>query len=273
MNSDSFEYIKKFVGETAAIMVEPGKEYFVENRLMPVVRAEGMQTIEQLVNLMQNRPFGTIHHKVVDAMTTNETLFFRDIYPFESLKKIIIPELIQKRANEKALNIWCGASSSGQEPYSLALLLRETFPQLKDWRITFIASDISDSMLERCKAGVYTQLEVNRGLPAIYLAKYFEKSGPDWKLKDDIKKMVDFKKINLVGNWPLMPKMDIVLVRNVLIYFDVDVKKAILKKVRELMKPDGYFFLGGGETTLMLDDNFDRLNLDRVSCYTIKSSV
>jgi len=270
MNSVDFEYLKTMLKEQSAIVLETGKEYLVESRLNPLAKSEGFVSLDALMAQMRAKPLGALHHKVVDAMTTNETFFFRDIHPFEVLKKNVLPELIQKRANEKTLNIWCAAASSGQEPYTIAMVIREYFPMLNSWNIRFLASDISDTMLQRCREGVYTQADVNRGLPAALLIKYFEKKEAHWKLKPEMIKMIEFKKINLMNPFPLMPPMDLVFMRNVLIYFDVETKKSILGRVRNILKKDGYFFLGGAETTLNLDENFERLAFDRASCYRLK---
>ncbi len=265
-----FDYLKKMLKEQSAIVIEPGKEYLVESRLLPLARSEGFESLEALTARLKSTPLGILHDKVVDAMTTNETFFFRDIHPFDSLKKHVFPELIQKRATEKALNIWCAAASSGQEMYTIAMILREHFPETNTWKIRFLGSDISPTMLKRCEEGVYTQADVNRGLPAPYLVKYFEKQGANWQVKSELRKMLELKNINLMNTWPLLPSMDLIFMRNVLIYFDVETKKSILGKVRGTLKKDGYLFLGGAETTLNLDDNFERVTFDKAACYRIK---
>jgi len=206
----------------------------------------------------------------VEAMTTNETSFFRDFHPFEGLKKFVLPDLIARRAAERELTVWCAASSSGQEPYSLAMLIRENLPQLVSWRIRILATDLSSDVLARAREGRYSQLEVNRGLPASLLVKYFEKRGCDWYLRDDIRNMVDFQIVNLASAWPFLPPMDIVMLRNVLIYFGVETKKDILAKVRRVLRPDGYLFLGGSETTFSIDDSFERVQLERATCYRVR---
>ncbi len=267
MNAGDFEYVKSFVLQHTAIVLEPGKEYLVEARLAPIAKEAGLTSVEELIKALRSQSFGGLHKKAIDAMTTNETYFFRDLHPFDALKKNIIPELLTKRASEKKLNIWCAASSSGQEPYTIAMVLKENFPQLKDWHTHFVASDISDNMLEKARSGAYSQLEVNRGLPAIYLAKHFEKFEGNWRLKEPIRHMINFVKINLMSAFPHMPQMDIVFIRNVLIYFDVETKRAILNKIRQILKPDGYLFLGGSETTLGLDENYQRVIFDKTTCY------
>ncbi len=270
MNKTDFEYLRAFIREQSSIVIEDGKEYLVESRLMPLIKTENISSLETLIAQLRSQPVGPLHHKVVDAMTTNETYFFRDIHPFETLKKMIFPELIQKKALEKTLNIWCAASSSGQEPYTIAMTLREVLPNIQSWKINFIASDISENVLNYAREGVYTQSEINRGLPAPMLVKYFEKSGANWKLKPELRNMIHFKNVNLIGAWPSMPPLDLVFMRNVLIYFDSDTKKKILGRIRSILRKEGYLFLGGAETTLNLDDQFSKVIFGKSNCYKLK---
>lgn len=272
MKTADFDYVRQFVRTQAAIVLEPGKEYLVESRLMALVRKENFQTVDQLVDRMRSSPMGELHRRVVDAMTTNETSFFRDVHPFEALKKVILPELVQKRRAEKQLNFWCGAASTGQESYSVLMTIAEHFPEVLQWNFNFVATDLSNEVLEQAKSGSYTQLEVNRGLPAPLLVKYFKKQGERWQISDSLRQKVHFKELNLVADWPFMPLLDVVFLRNVLIYFDVEIKKMILSKVRRLLRPGGYLFLGGAETTLNLDDKFERVVIDRATCYRIPAA-
>ncbi|MCH8314111.1 MAG: protein-glutamate O-methyltransferase CheR [Nitrospinae bacterium] len=270
ISTNDFQYISKLVLDLSAIVLEPGKEYLVESRIQPLAKKEGLDSIEDLVKQLRSGPQNGLRSRVVDAMTTNETSFFRDIHPFETLKKFVIPDLIKKREAARELNIWCGASSSGQEPYTLTMLLRENFPQLQSWKINYISSDISHEMLDRCKKGIFSQLEINRGLPATLMVKYFERHGTEWQIKEDLRKMIEFRYMNLSENWPIMPGMDLVMLRNVLIYFDVDMKKNILNKIQNLLRPDGYLFLGAAETTLNLNDSFERMDYKQSGCYRIR---
>ena len=270
INPADFDFISKIVREQCAIVLEKGKEYLVDSRLMPLVHQEKLESIENLVRKIKSDPRGSLKDAVIEAMTTNETSFFRDIHPFETLKKEILPELIEKRKTKKELNIWCGASSSGQEPYSLVMLLKNDFPQLNSWKLSFSASDISNQMLNRCKSGIYSQLEINRGLPAPLMVKYFERIGTEWQVKEDLRKMIQFRIINLSEAWPMMPPVDLLMMRNVLIYFDVEMKKNILGRIRRLLRPDGYLFLGAAETTLNLDENFERMPFKQSGCYRLK---
>jgi chemotaxis protein methyltransferase CheR len=212
-----------------------------------------------------------LHGKVVDRMTTNETSFFRDLHPFEALKRTVLRELIARRSQERTLNIWCGACSSGQEPYSIMMLLRDAFPALADWNISLLATDLSAGMLERARAGLYSQLEINRGLPAPMLVKYFEKRENDWRVNDRVRRGIEFRELNLVRPWSGVARMDIIFLRNVMIYFAPEAKRAILAQVRALLRPDGYLFLGGAETTYGLDESYERVVFGKAAAYRVKS--
>jgi chemotaxis protein methyltransferase CheR len=176
---------------------------------------------------------------------------------------------MNKRRQDRCLNIWCAACSTGQEPYSVALTLREHFPELAGWKINFLASDISEQVLARAREGRYSQLEVNRGLPASLMIKHFEQHGTHWQLKPGIRSMIDFREINLSGAWPFLPSMDLILIRNVMIYFEIETKKAILSKLARLIRRDGYLFLGGAETTFGLDDSFARVEPLKAGVYQL----
>jgi chemotaxis protein methyltransferase CheR len=269
ITASEFDYIRRLVLEQSAIVLEEDKQYLVESRLLPLARREGFDSLASLVACLRTKILDGLHRKVVEAMTTNETSFFRDFHPFEALRKSILPQLMTRRAYSKELNFWCAACSSGQEPYSLAVLLHEYFPNLAGWNVRIIATDLCAEILARAREGRYSQLEVNRGLPASLLVKYFLRHGSDWRILEDLRRGVEFQIINLAETWPLLPPMDIVLMRNVLIYFGLETKKKILSKVRQLLKPDGLLFLGGAETTFNLDDAFERVQFDRTICYRI----
>jgi chemotaxis protein methyltransferase CheR len=267
-----YDYIKKLVLHESAIALEPGKEYLAEMRLLPIARREGLDSVASLVARLRLRPSPVLSQTVVEAMTTNETSFFRDIHPFEALRSKILPTLFSARAQEKALHIWCAACSTGQEPYSVAILLRENFAAQADWRFSILATDISNGVLSRARQGRYTQLEVNRGLPAHLLLKYFEKQGGEWQIGASIRRMVQFKTLNLAQPWPYLPPADIVFMRNVLIYFLTDTKTEILERVRTVLRPDGFLFLGGAETTLSLSSSFERVPVNRATSYRMIKS-
>ena len=249
------------------MMLEADKAYLAELRLTPLAAQMGFNSLEEFLAKLQIQPFGHMHVQVVEAMLLNETSFFRDIYPFEALSKFILPELLSKRQMEQRLNIWCGACSSGQEPYSIAMLLREQFPQLANWKIHLVGTDLSSEMIARAREGRYSQLEVTRGLSTPLLSKYFQNLGQEWQIQDSIRRMVEFRQMNLVTESPTQSLFDIIFLRNVLIYFDVETKKVVLEKVRRVLHPNGYLFLGGGETTLNLDRWFERVQFDKAPCY------
>jgi chemotaxis protein methyltransferase CheR len=270
LSQADFEYVRSLVLKRSAIVLENEKLYLAETRLQALARREGLPSLEALIGQARSGTGSGLSDRLVEAMTTNETSFFRDVHPFDALKQVVLPQLIQRRAVERRLSIWCGASSTGQEPYSLAMLLRENFPVLASWNVTILATDLSTEVLEKAKRGRYSQLEINRGLSALLLVKYFVKQGLEWQICEDLRRMVEFRQLNLIEPWPLFPPTDIVMLRNVLIYFSVETKKQILGKVRKILRPDGFLFLGGAETTLNLDDQFERLSLPRSGCYQLR---
>jgi len=271
MNTADFDYIRQFVREEAAIVLEPGKEYLVESRMMTLARKENFGSLDDLITQLRADPKNGLHRKVRDAMTTNETSFFRDLHPFEALRNSILPKLIALRGPERRLHFWCGAASTGQEPYSVMMLIAEHFPELLQWNFTFTATDLCGEVLARARSGRFNQLEVNRGLPASLLVKYFTREGADWVFREDLRRRVEFHELNLVKEWPWFPPLDIVFLRNVLIYFDIEAKKVILANIRRLLRPGGYLLLGGAETTFNVDDGFERVMFDRTSCYRMKT--
>jgi chemotaxis protein methyltransferase CheR len=270
LSPPDFEYVRTLVKRRAALVMEDEKAYLVEMRLLALARREGFASLADLVARMRAGPSSDLHQRVVEALVNNETSFFRDGHPFEILRQWILPELVRRRAAEARLHIWCAACSSGQEPYSIAMLLREHFPTLRDWQVRILGSDLSSAMLQRARGGRYSQLDVNRGVSARLLAKYFQKVGTDWQIAEEIRGMVDFRPINLSDAWPTLPAQDVILLRNVLIYFDLETKKHILAKIRRVLRPDGYLFLGGAETTLNLDEAFDVHPFDRCCCYRLR---
>jgi chemotaxis protein methyltransferase CheR len=205
-------------------------------------------------------------------MTTNETSFFRDVHPFEALRRTLLPELIDRRRAARRLTIWSAACSTGQEPYSVAMLLREHFPETAQWSVRIFATDLAQEVLERARAGVFTQLEVNRGLPAPLLVRYFRQDGTDWQITPEIRDMVQFEEMNLIEPWPALPDFDVVLLRNVLIYFDGESKQRVLRNLRQVLRPDGVLLMGGAETTLNLDDAYERLPIDRAGCFRLRAA-
>ena len=267
MTPESFAYLSKIIYEHSAIVLTAGKEYLVESRLSPLVTQHEFANINDYVARLKTTPFSAMHKEIIEAMTTNETSFFRDIHPFEAIKNEVLPEMVESRASTRQLNIWSGACSSGQEPYSLAIMIREHFPMLSSWTVKIVATDLSEDVLKIAREGLYRPLDVNRGLPAAMMVKYFEQQGGHWQVKKEIRQMVEFRQMNLAGNWPPLPNMDIVLMRNVLIYFDQETKQGILGKIRRVLKPDAPLFLGSAETTFNLDESFKRVVMGKAAAY------
>jgi len=267
LRDEDFKYVCQLLKEQSAIHLEAGKEYLVETRLLPLLRGLGHDTLESYIGWMRQNPFGPNHQKAIEALTTNETLFFRDFHPFETLKKELLPPLLAKRESVKKLKIWSAACSSGQEPYTINMLLHDSFPQLSNWDVSILATDLAVSVLERAKEGAYSQLEINRGLPAPYLIKYFTRGVDFWRVQPFLQERIQFQPLNLIGAWLNVPNMDIVFLRNVMIYFQPDVKKKILERIFHQMNPGGYLFLGGSETILGLNDQFKSLTFDRTIVY------
>jgi len=273
LTTTDFSYVADLVRRDSAIVLEAGKEYLVESRLMPVARDAGLDSIAALVHQLRRGPSPALREQVVEAMTTNETSFFRDVHPFTALADTVLPEIVEARRSHRRLEVWCAAASSGQEPYSVAMLLDELLGSTPGWQPRILATDLATSMLERTRTGVYSQLEVNRGLPVQRLLRHFEREGHQWRAKENLRSMIRTQLIILDAAWPAMPTMDVVLLRNVLIYFDVPTKKRILARVRDVLRPDGYLFLGGAETTLGLDDSYERVQVGRAPAYRLRAGL
>lgn len=264
-----FRYIRQLVKTHTSVTLAEDKAYLVDSRLASLAKQVGVISVSNLVRKLRSQPFNRLHRQAIESVMTTESWFFRDRHPFETLQNHIIPELINKRQNQTSLNIWCAGCASGQEPYSIAMLLREHFPQLASRRVSLIASDISNKILNRACQGRYNHYEITRGLTPYLREKYFQLQGKDWQIETDIRQMVEFRQFNLTNSWPLLPLMDIIFLRNVLIYFEVDMKQIILAKVRELLKPEGYLFLGGGETTINLDQAFKPVQFNKTTYYQL----
>ncbi len=257
---DDVDYVRELLYAVAGIAIEREKEYLIQSRLLPVVRKTGSASIGDLLSHSRRESSGGVLRKqIVEALTTNETSFFRDLHPFESLRTQVLPALMAARRRERRLNIWCAACSTGQEPYSLAMLLREHFPELQNsWQARILATDLNEEVIKQAASGRYTQMQVNRGLPVKLLVRYFHRE-PDgsWQLSPDIMKMVEFFPLNLIGSmWDRIPALDLVFLRNVMIYFDHATKKRTLARVKDLLRPDGYLLLGSAETALRIYDGF-----------------
>ncbi len=268
ISDSNFEYVRGIVRDNTSISLDDTKVYLVNARLLPIARNAGYPSVVALIRHLRSQPFGALHSHAVEAIVTTETSFYRDFFPFEALRQEIIPEIMDsRRKSSRSLTIWSAGCSSGQEPYSIAMMLREAFPELSTWSTRILASDVSRGMLERSKAGTYSQTEVNRGLPAPMMVKYFSQHGTTWKINDSIRNMVSFFHHNLARDVPSLPPVDILAMRNVLIYFDVDTKRMVLDRVRRHLRPGGLLMLGTAETTLNLDERYERVRVGRAVFY------
>ena len=268
ISPQAFTFVRELVRAESAIVLETGKEYLVESRLVPLARAAGHPDVDAYVADLSKRRTPSALKQVVEALTTNETSWFRDSDPFTALRQTVFPALAKTRAN-RTLRIWAGACSSGQEPYSIAMTALDT-PELAGWKVELVATDLSEEMLDRSRKGEYSQLEVNRGLPATTLVRHFERSGLNWRINQSIRERVEFRSLNLTRPFPPMGRFDVVFLRNVLIYFDLPTKRDVLKRVRQVMAPDGHLFLGAAEMTMGVDDAWERVPAGRSSVYRIR---
>jgi chemotaxis protein methyltransferase CheR len=273
MNRAEFDYLRRLIRDRSAIFLDDSKEYLVRARLEPVARRHGLSSLAELVHRLQTNLPGELHGDVVEAMTTNETSFFRDTEPFETLRREILPPLIKSREKTRRLDIWSAACSSGQEAYSIAMLIDHHLPALAGWKTSILGTDLARGVVERARNAVFSQIEVGRGLPAPMLARYFEREGTDWRLRADIARRVTFRQMNLTDPWHDVPQMDVVFMRNVLIYFDVDVKRTMLDRVAKVLRPDGALLLGAGETTINLDSRYQAVHAGKTVYYRLKSAA
>lgn len=265
---ENFAFVADLVRTKSAILLAPGKEYLVESRLAPIARALG-KTVDGYVAEKRSALSPLDAEVIVEALTTNETSWFRDSQPFTSLTTHILPELHSERPLLGSLKIWSAACSTGQEPYSIAMTLRDYFERAEGItpHVDILATDLSGEVLERAKTGRYSQLEVNRGLPAAHLVKHFQRVGTEWEIEPALKRTIRFHKHNLLDRPPLGGPFDIVFLRNVLIYFDVPTKQEVLKKIRSVLRPGGYLILGAAETTVGIDETWRRVQVGRSSIY------
>jgi len=260
-------YCRKFIHEQAGIRLDERKDYLFESRLSVVLKEFGFDSMSELVTSLQEPKSTPLRQRVIDAMTTNESSFFRDEHPFEALQKFVLPTLMEARQSKRELSIWCAACSTGQEPYSLAVMLRDAVPELANWRVRILATDLSNRVLAKARAGIYTDVEARRGMPDNLRERYFEPHGGDWRVSDQVREMVEFREFNLINPWPALPTMDIAFLRNVLIYFDVETKTSVLGKMRNVLAPDGLLCLGAAETVLGIRQDYRPARLGRATFY------
>jgi chemotaxis protein methyltransferase CheR len=250
-----YDYLRKLLKERSGLLLSADKQYLVESRLTPVTRKAGLASLGDLVAKLRGGNEDLIVD-AVEAMTTNESFFYRDKIPFEHFRDAIIPALITARARERRIRIWCAAASTGQEPYSLAMTLKEMKDKLGGWRVEILGTDISTDVLEKAKAGVYSQFEVQRGLPIQMLVKYFTQAGDTWQIAPEIRAMVKYRQHNLLAEFMGFGRFDLVFCRNVLIYFDQETKSGVLNRIAKQLDPEGYLVLGAAETVVGLSDAF-----------------
>lgn len=256
MKPEDFELLSGILKERSGLALTKEKVYLIESRLLPIARQRGLDGLDGLMAALRSNSEEPLLKDITEAMTTNESFFFRDVRPFESFREMLLPALLKAREAKKHIRIWCAACSTGQEPYTLAMCLREEAQKLAGWRTDIIATDISDEVLEKAKAGVYSQFEVQRGLPIQLLVKYFKKAGDMWQIDPAIRGMVRYSQLNLMGDFSKLGAFDIVFCRNVLIYFDQNLKVEVLERIGHLMPSDGFLYLGGAETVIGLTTKF-----------------
>ena len=267
MTPQDYDFLRRLLKDRSGLDLSADKQYLVESRLIPLARRAGLPGIPELVAKIKTGA-EALTSDVVEAMTTNETFFFRDKIPFDHLREAILPALVQARASRRSLRIWCAASSTGQEPYSIAMCVKE-FAGLAGWRVEILATDLSQEVLEKSKAGLYSQFEVQRGLPIQMLVKYFTQTGELWRLNADIRGMVQHRQLNLLQDFSHLGTFDVIFCRNVLIYFDLDTKVGIFDRFSRMLEPDGALALGAAESVVGISDAFrpypERRGLYRVN--------
>lgn len=270
VSPEQFAFLRSLLRRKTGVVIDDSKQYLVVARLMPIVNQRAIPSLDTLIDRMKSRLDPTLERDVLNAMMTHETSFFRDRSPFETLHGLI-DELVPRRKVLRQLTIWSAACSTGQEPYSIAMLLNEHFPDLvATWRVRIIATDISEPILAKAREGMFSNLETNRGLPAELLTKYFRQLQGKWSITQDCRRLVEFRQLNLNGTWPMMPVCDIIFLRNVMLYFDVPTRAALVGKMRKSLKPDGAIFLGGAETMIGIDTGYERLLGKGCSYYRVK---
>jgi chemotaxis protein methyltransferase CheR len=248
-----YEYLRKFLKDNSGLDLSSDKQYLIESRLLPIARQAGLPGIGELVQKMKGGS-SPIANQVVEAMTTNETFFFRDKMPFDHFRDSIMPEILQARAARRSIRIWCAAGSTGQEPYSLAMCLKEMGAALAGWRVDILATDLSLEVIEKSRSGLYSQFEVQRGLPIQLLVKYFKQVGEFWQINADIRAMIQHRQLNLLHDFAQLGTFDVIFCRNVLIYFDQDTKVNIFCRLAKATESDGFLVLGAAETVVGLTD-------------------
>jgi chemotaxis protein methyltransferase CheR len=267
-----YDFLRKLLKDRSGLVLSGDKEYLVESRLLPVARKQGLSSLSELVGKLRAPSAERLIVDVVEAMTTNESFFYRDKIPFDHFREGILPSIIKARASQRRIRIWCAAASTGQEPYSLAMIIKEMSAQLAGWRIDIIGTDLSVEVLEKAKAGVYSQFEVQRGLPIQMLVKYFVQTGETWQIAPEIRAMVQYRTLNLLHDFAALGPFDVIFCRNVLIYFDQPTKINVLERCGRILEPDGFLVLGAAETVVGLTDVF-KPSSERRGLYTLNPAA
>lgn len=256
MNSADFQLISGILKDRSGLVLNEEKIYLLESRLTPLARRQGLEDLAELINVVRTKKPEGLLEQITEAMTTNESFFFRDVTPFDLLRGYVFPMLREARSHTKRLRIWCAAASNGQEPYSIAMILQEQIDKWKDWKIEILGTDLAPNVLAKAQKGLYSQFEVQRGLPATLLIKYFDQDGTQWRIKEVLRNMVRFRPYNLLDNITTLGRFDIIFCRNVLIYFDAPTKTEVLEKMAKILPDDGILFLGAAETVLGITNKF-----------------
>ena len=256
MTPTEYDYLRVFLKQRSGLVLSNEKQYLIESRLMPVARKFGLASISNLVDKLKLEQNGSLADAIIEAMTTNESFFFRDKVPFDHFTQTMLPHMLTARQRDRCIRIWSAAASTGQEPYTLAMCLKDMDAKLGGWRVEMIGTDLSTEVLEKAKAGIYSQFEVQRGLPINYLLKHFTQMGDMWQISPELRSMIQYRKLNLLESFSSLGQFDIVFCRNVLIYFDNEAKIDILNRIRKTMPEDGFLVLGAAETVVGLTDAF-----------------
>jgi len=268
------EFLRTLLHQRTGIQLDPGREQFAEMRLGGLANDLGFDSLPDVLDAVRTEEhWGILHRLVVEALAISETSWFRDAHVWVELRQTILPGLLERRKATRSLSLWSAACATGQEPYSLAMILHELGDRLAGWQVRTLATDFSQGILKRAQAASYSQLEMNRGLPASQLVRHFRKMPDAWELRSEVRARVEFRELNLVQGWPELPPMDLVLLRNVLIYFEPELRRRVLRQLARLLRPDGVLVLGAGETTLTLDDSFEAVPLARTVVYRRRDGI
>ena len=256
MNVSDFEMISRLVKERSGLLLTEDKAYLMASRLNPVARRHDFKGFDELAKAVHLHRDEGLLRDITDAMTTNESFFFRDAAPFDHFRDMILPHMLEHRSSQRSFRVWCAACSSGQEPYSLAMILKENEAHFAGWNIEILATDLSRAILFKAVEGAYSQFEVQRGLPIRLLIKYFKKDDDRWRIDESIRRMVTYRSFNLLDDPSSIGQCDVVFCRNVLNDFDLPTKSAVLDRIAGIMPPDGFLCLGGAETVLGVTNRF-----------------